>query len=146
MGMRCLSRTGRCSWRFRKGIRMATCSGRDKRGRPVRPPQLLQNRCPAPGEQGWEAAVPSTSSKGRATVASGPLEVDLVLTHCAHSGRAAWIHSRPEPGEDIHSTTRGPSTRRGVDTDKHAAKTHFTKQHVPLHCAVNFNIDIFIER
>lgn len=69
MGIRCLSSTGRCSCRFRKGMRIATCSGRRRRGPglwgdspPTTPRGSLLSSCPAettPGRSTEEDALPT---------------------------------------------------------------------------------------
>lgn len=139
MGIRCLSRTGRCSCRFRKGMRIATWTGHSKRSRPVSPLSFCfaAGHCQRTGDQlapgaFWSAALSSTSTKGRATLAGGPLGVSGLCSETHHPvymvGPLTEFTLDHNPEEETHSTPR--PAHKHVHRYKHTTTMHSTK-----HCS-----------
>lgn len=140
MGIRCLSRTGRCSWRFRKGMRIATWRGSHERSRPVSPPDfcsVARGCCriggPALGLF-WKAALSAASAEGAAMLAGGPSEVRGLCPHTHHAVYIVHLLSEfflgHNPEEDVHPPPRPvPQTRPWIQ--RHTTKTRSTKQHFP---------------
>ena len=150
MGIRCLSRTGRCSWRFRKGMRIATWRGSHERSRPVSPPDfcsVARGCCriggPALGLF-WKAALSAASAEGAAMLAGGPSEVRGLCPHTHHAVYTVHLLSEfflgHNPEEDVHPPPRPvPQTRPWIQ--RHTTKTRSTKQYFPLERAAHSEID-----